>query len=124
MNTRKAFALAATLATLLGPLQAVAETQCRPQIAVGNVQFSQAVNLRRYWTASVSVDESNCAGASSSGLFSLGFLRLAESGADLEFKEPFIWRGGETAVRVEFWADEAVGRHWIADVAACPCRSK
>ena len=85
-------------------------------------RFSEPVNLRRYWTASVSVNTAPC--ATSSGFFSLGFLRLSENGKDLEFTEPFIWRGSDTAVRVEFWADEAVGRHWVADVAACPCRSK
>jgi hypothetical protein len=122
MIPRRAFAFAIALAALLNPQQAVAETTCRPQIAVGNVQFSQVVNLRRYWTASVKVDASDCVVAS--GFFSLGFLRLSESGADLEFKEPFIWRSEGTTVRVEFWADEAVGRYWVDDVAACPCRSR
>ena len=28
------------------------------------------------------------------------------------------------SVRVEFWTDEAVDRYWVADVAACPCRSE
>ena len=110
------------LGALMGPAQAVAETLCRPQIAVGNVQFSEPVNLRRYWTASVSVDASKC--AASSGFFSLGFQRHADSAVDLEFTEPFIWRDRETAVRVEFWADEAVGRYWIADVAVCPCSGR
>ncbi len=122
MSIRTSLALAMALGALIGPAQAVAETLCRPQIAVANIRFSEPVNLRRYWTASVSVDASKC--AASSGLFSLGFQRLAESGVDLEFTEPFIWRNRETAVRVEFWADEAVGRYWIADVAACPCSGR
>jgi hypothetical protein len=122
MKMRLPLALTLALAASMGPAQVVAETLCRPQIAVENVRFSEPVNLRRYWTASVSANATPC--AASSGFFSLGFLRLSESGADLEFTEPFIWRGSETAVRVEFWVDEAVGSYWIADVAICPCRSK
>jgi hypothetical protein len=122
MSTRTLLALALAFGALLGPAKAVAETLCRPHIAVEHVRFSEPVNLRRYWTASVSVNASTC--AASSGFFSLGFLRLSESGADLEFTEPFIWGSSETAIRVEFWVDEAVGRYWIADVAACPCLSK
>jgi hypothetical protein len=122
MSIRASLALAVALGALMGPAQAVAETLCRPQIAIAQVRFSEPVNLRRYWTASVSVDASTC--AASSGFFSLGFQRLSESGLDLEFTEPFIWRDGKTAVRVEFWAGEAVGRYWIADVAACPCSGR
>ena len=125
MNTRKAFALAATIVTLLSPLQAVAETQCRPHIAVGNVQFSQGGEpealldrLRQRRCLQL------CGGFVVGAL--LARLPASRPKADRisEFTEPFIWRRGETAVRVEFWADEAVGRYWIADVAACPCRSK
>lgn len=122
MNMRTSLALALAFGALLGPAQAIAETVCRPHIAIENVRFSEPVNLRRYWTASVSVNAAPC--AASSGLYSLGFLRLSESGADLEFTEPFIWRSSATTVRVEFWADEAVGRYWVADVAACSCSSK
>jgi hypothetical protein len=95
---------------------------CKPALTVKEASFSAVTNLRRYWSAKVDVDASRC--ASASGLFALGFLRLAENGRDLEFAEPFIWRTGETKVRVEFWADEAVQDHWIADVAPCPCRDK
>ena len=39
-----------------------------------------------------------------------------------EFAQPFIWRPGQTSVRVEFWVDEAVLKYWIGDVATCPGR--
>lgn len=116
-------ALAVALGTLLHPGRpAIAETLCRPQITVESVHFSEATNLRRYWTAQATVDASAC--ATSSGLFALGFVRLSETAPDLAFIEPFLWRPGRMSVRVEFWADEAVGRYWIADVAQCPCRGK
>jgi hypothetical protein len=57
-------------------------------------------------------------------LFALGFVRLSETAPDLGFAEPFIWRSGAMSVRVDFGADEAVDRYWIADVAACPCRGE
>ncbi len=66
------------------------------------------------------VDASRC--ATVTGLFALGFVRLAENGPDLEFAEPFFWQPEQTKVRVEFWADEAVHKYWISDVATCPCR--
>jgi hypothetical protein len=113
------------IATLLAATQgtpAVAEPVCRPRLEVRDVAFSQAVNLRRSWTATVDVDASRC--ATSSGLFALAFVRMAENAPDLEFTEPFIWRMAQTKVRVEFWANEAVQAHRIADVAACPCRAQ
>jgi hypothetical protein len=122
MHRRRAFALAVSLVAGLAPLQATAETLCRPQIALGNVQFSDVVNLRRYWTASISIDASAC--AASSSFFLLGFRRQSENAPDLDFTEPFIWQSRGVNVRVEFWADEAVGPYWIADIAPCPCRTK
>lgn len=104
---------------LLSPTPLSAGSVCRPVLAVKAITFSMPVNLRRYWHATVSADASSC--ATQSGLFTMGFVRLAENGPDLSFMEPFIWRSGENTVRVEFWADEAVGEHWIADVAPCSC---
>jgi hypothetical protein len=92
---------------------------CRPVLTIKAVNFTMPVNLRRYLHATVTADASSC--ATQSGLFTMGFMRLAENGPDLSFVEPFIWRSGENNVRVEFWADEAVGEHWIADVAPCRC---
>jgi hypothetical protein len=69
---------------------------------------------------SVVADASPC--TSRSGLFALGFVRLAETAPDLSFVEPFIWHAGEGRVRVEFWADEAVHEYWIAEVASCAFR--
>jgi hypothetical protein len=111
-----------TIWALLHPAQAFAETLCRPQVTIKPVAFSQPANLRRYWTAAVDVDASAC--TAWSGLFALGFVRQSESAPDLEFAEPFIWRSEQTTVRVEFWADEAVGRYWIADIAPCACRRR
>lgn len=122
MSVQRPIALALTFWALLTGEQAGAQPFCRPEIAIGNVQFSDMMNLRRSWTATVSVDASAC--TTSSGLFALGFIRLSESAPDLEFAKPFIWRPGQMRVRVEFWADEAVERYWTADVAPCPCRGK
>ena len=87
---------------------------------VKDVGFSEMINLKRFWTATVDVDASRCVTAS--GLFALTFVRLAENAPDLEFAEPFIWREAQTRIRVEFWADEAVHNYWIGEVATCPCR--
>ena len=120
MRLLTSLVLAAALVPSFGPMPAHAEGTCRPQIALANPQLSRVTNLKRYWTATVKADASKCSG--SSGLFAIRFLRWSESGPDLEFTEPFIWQQGERAVRVEFWADEAVGRYGIADVAACACK--
>jgi hypothetical protein len=120
MRLSRAIALTASLMPLLGPLPAKAEATCRPTVELGNAQLSKVTNLRRHWTATAIVDASKC--STSSGLFAIRFLRWSESGPDLEFTEPFIWQQGERTVRVEFWADEAVGRYGIADVAVCACK--
>jgi len=95
---------------------------CQPTLTVKDVNFSPVVNLRRYWSATIAVDAWPC--ARGTGLFALGFVRSAENAPNFEFLEPFIWHAGETKVRVEFWADEAVERYWLADVAPCPCRGE
>ena len=112
--------LTATLLVFLQGTQVAAQSVCKPALTVRNVGFSEAVNLRRFWTATVDVDASQC--TTVSGLYSLGFVRTAESGLDQEFAQPFFWRPGQTSVRVEFWVDEAVHKYWIDEVAACPCR--
>ena len=114
--------LAATVAPLLGLMPANAEVVCRPKIEIGNVQFSKVTNQKRYWTATANVDASRC--ATSSGLYAIRFLRWSESGPDIEFTEPFLWETGESRIRVEFWADEAVGAYRIADVAVCACKGE
>jgi hypothetical protein len=116
------FAPAVACWALLHPGQGVAQPLCKPEITVKEVSVSQAINLKRFWIATVNVDASGCAAAS--GLFALGFVRGSETAPDLEFTEPFIWRPGQMSVRVEFWWDEAVDRYWVADVAACLCRPK
>ena len=119
-SSRAAILLAVLLVFFQGA-QATAQPVCKPVPTVRDVAFSETINLRRFWTAVVHVDASKC--ATVSGLFALGFVRLAENGLDLEFAEPFFWRPGPTSVRVEFWADEAVHNYWIDEVATCPCRA-
>jgi hypothetical protein len=116
----RASMLAAALVIPLQATQAIAQPICKPELTVKEVSFSQPVNLRRFWTAVVHADGSKCATAS--GLFAIGFVRLAENAPDLQFAEPFFWRQGAASVRVEFWADEAVDKYWIDEVASCPCR--
>lgn len=101
--------------------QATAEPVCKPALLVNDVGFSEVTNLKRFWTATVQVDASRC--ATSSGLFAFAFVRLSENAPDLEFAEPLFWKSERTSVRVEFWADEAVQKYWVSDVAACPCRA-
>lgn len=112
----------ATVGIVLWATPLAANPICQPTLTVKEVSFTPVVNLRRYWGAMISVDASRC--ARGTGLFALGFVRGAENAPDFEFIEPFIWHVGETKVRVEFSADEAVHRHWIADVAPCLCRGE
>jgi hypothetical protein len=122
MSMLRSVVLAAALMPMLGLMPASAEGACRPKIELRDVQFSQVTNLKRYWTAIANVDASKC--SVSSGLYAIRFLRWSESGPDIEFTEPFLWQRGETTVRVEFWADEAVGGYRIADVATCACKGE
>jgi hypothetical protein len=109
-----------TLCALLNAAQATAQPVCRPVLTVKEESFSQTFDLRRIWTASINVDASRC--TTSSGLFSIRFIRLAENAPDLTFTEPLEWQLGQKKVVVEFWANEAVHKYWIEEVAACPCR--
>ena len=108
------------LCTLLNAAQVVAGPVCRPTLAVKEESFSLAFNSKRVWTASINIDATRC--ATTSGQFSIKFVRLAENAPDLTFTEPVIWSLGQKSVAVEFWANEAVHKYWIEEVAACPCR--
>jgi hypothetical protein len=103
-------------------MQAVAQQTCRPALAFKEVRFSemQPPTLERKWTAVLSVDASRC--ATTSGRFEIVFSRLKENGIEIEFGEQFMWRPDSVEVSVDFWADEAVERYWLDNVAACPCR--
>jgi len=103
-------------------MQAVAQQTCRPALAFKEVRFSemQPPTLERKWTAVLSVDASRC--ATTSGRFEIVFSRLKENGIEIEFQEQFMWRPDSVEVSVDFWADEAVERYWLDNVAACPCR--
>jgi hypothetical protein len=120
MMALRSIALVALCASL-NTAQVAAQPVCRPALTVKEESFSETLNLRRVWTASIDVDASRC--TTTSGLFSIRFIRLAENAPDLTFTEPLIWRLGQEKVVVEFWANEAVHKYWIEEVAACPCRS-
>jgi hypothetical protein len=73
----------------------------------------------RTWSAVVAVDTSRC--ATSSGRFSIGFLRIKEDGGELEFRQSFAWSPPAVRVSVRFWADEAVETYWIDEIGPCLC---
>ena len=115
--------LVAGIIGLISVTQAVGQQVCRPALAIKEVKFSewQPPSMERKWTAIVSVDASPCA-MNTGGYFEIGFLRQKENGMELEFREQFIWLPPSVKVGVDFWADEAVERYWIDNVAPCPCR--
>lgn len=106
---------------LVGLTQAVAQETCRPALAFKEIRFAemQPPALLRKWAAVLSVDASRC--ATTSGPFAIVFSRLKENGLDTEFREQFTWQSASVEVSVDFWADEAVERYRLGDVAACPC---
>ena len=107
---------------LISVTQAIGQQACRPALAVKQIRFSEMTppTLERKWTAVSSVDASRC--ATTSGRFEIVFSRLKENGVEIEFREQFMWRPDEVEVSVDFWADEAVERYWLNNIAACPCR--
>jgi hypothetical protein len=107
---------------LISVTEAIGQPTCRPALAVKQVRFSEMKppTLERNWTAVLSVDASRC--TTTSGRFEIVFSRLKENGIEIEFREQFTWRTHEVQVSVGFWADEAVERYWLANIAACPCR--
>jgi hypothetical protein len=116
------FGLLAGSIGLVGVTQAVAQSTCKPALAFKEVQFSKMKppTMERKWTAVVSVDVSRC--ATTSGRFGILFSRLKENGPEIEFQEQFMWKPTLVEVSVDFWADEAVERYWLVNVAPCPCR--
>jgi hypothetical protein len=116
------FGLLASSIGLVGVTQAVSQPACRPVLAIKDVRFSQMKppTLERTWTAVLSVDASRC--ATTSGPFEIVFSRAKEIGIEIEFRVQFAWRPGAAEASVDFWADEAVERYWLGNVAACPCR--
>ena len=115
-------ALLASGIGLVGAAQAAGQQTCRPALAIKQVRFSEMnpPTLERTWTAVLAVDASRCATAS--GHFEIVFSRAKEVGIDIEFREQFTWRPDAAEASVDFWADEAVEKYWLGNVAACPCR--
>jgi len=112
----------AAIIGLLSVTQAVGQQECRPTLAFREVHFSemQPPALERKWTAVVSVDTSRCV-ANSEGYFEIAFLRQKETGPEIEFRERFTWLSPSVKVEVGFWADEAVERYRIDNIAPCRC---
>jgi hypothetical protein len=108
---------------LVGAAQAADQPACRPVLAIKQVRFSEMKppTLERTWSAVLAVDASRC--ATTSGRFEIVFSRAKEIGIDIEFREQFTWRPDAAEASVEFWADEAVEKYWLGNVAACPCRN-
>jgi hypothetical protein len=86
----------------------------------GPIFRDAATNAGAKMDRSLVVDASRC--ATTSGRFEIVFSRLKENGIEIEFREQFMWRPDSVGVSVDFWADEAVERYWLDNVAACPCR--
>ena len=121
MDRSFVFALGACIG-LTGVAQAAGPPTCRPALAFRDVRFSQMrpPTLERTWTAVLSVDASRC--ATTSGRFEIVFSRAKEIGIEIEFREQFMWRPDTAEASVDLWADEAVEKYWLGNVAACPCR--
>ena len=117
------FVLLASIFGFVSVTQAAGQPVCRPALAFKDVQLSpmQPPTLERRWTAIVAVDASRCA-IDSAGYFEIGFSRLKETGAEIEFREQFIWLPPTVKVSVDFWADEAVEAYWFDTVTPCRCR--
>ena len=116
--TSRACLLMAALA-LAGVMPALGETICKPAFSVSGITFSNIHQWKRTWTAHIAVDASRC--ATTSGSFSIGFVRLKEEAPDVQFREHFAWAPGEIQATTIFAADEAVLDYSI-EAAACPCR--
>jgi hypothetical protein len=122
MDRSFVFALLGACIGLTGAAQAAGPPTCRPALAFRDVRFSQMKppTLERTWTAVLSVDASRC--ATTSGPFEIVFSRAKEIGIEIEFREQFTWRPDTAEASVDLWADEAVEKYWLGNVAACPCR--
>src|SRR5260221_4051889 len=52
--------LPAVMLACMGAEQTAAQPVCKPALTVKQVGFSEMINLRRIWTASIDVDASRC----------------------------------------------------------------
>ena len=114
--------LVAGIIGLINVTQAVGHEECRPALAFKKVNFSEMKppTLERKWTALVPDDTSRRV-ASSAGPFEIVFTRPKETGPEIEFRERFTWLSPSVKVEVGFWADEAVERYRIDNIAPCRC---
>ena len=124
---RYAATLIAIVSTCPGASQAVGQIvqrYCKPALTIRDTSystpsFSAPVNLQRIWRATIEVNASHC--ATKTGLFAVEFIRGKEYGQDVAFTMPFMWRAGQTEIRVDFWNDESVENFHVVDIATCPC---
>ncbi len=118
MTSSRACLLSAAL-LICGVMPAAGGPLCKPALAVSAITFSNIHQRRRTWTAHIAVDASHC--ATTSGAFTIDFVRLKEDAPDVRFTEHFAWAPGEIQATTIFAADEAVFDYSI-EPAACPCR--
>ena len=116
------FGLLAGIIGLIGVAQAAGQQICRPALAItGSAIFRDAATDdgaemdRGRFGRRVTLRQG------SAGYFEIGFSRLKENALDIEFSKEFVWLPPSVKVSVDFWVDEAVERHWINKVSACPC---
>jgi hypothetical protein len=123
-GTRRWFMTEALVASLMLGVAAPAgaEFACKPGLTFKDVRFSKAQNRQRKWTATLTVDASQC--AETTGQFEIRFVRLKEFGPNLVFTEKFRWSPGSVEASLNFWWDEAVEDYWIGDVKPCGCADR
>jgi len=114
-------ALLTTALVLFGVMPAVGAPICKPALTVAGITFSNIHQWKRTWTAHIAVDATRC--ATTSGPFTIDFVRLKEDAPDLRFEEHFTWASGQIQATTIFAADEAVLDYSIK-AAACPCRNQ
>ena len=70
---------------LFGATPDVAQQMCKPGLSVTEARISQARNMQRTWTATLTADASHC--STTSGQIEIEFTRLKESAPDMQFTE-------------------------------------
>jgi hypothetical protein len=112
--------LLCSLFTALATAPAASQDICKPILSPKASGHSDVVDFQRKWSGVVAVAASHC--SSTTGPFTIEFVRLKEVGADLSFREGYTWTPGETEVSLDLTWDEWVNAYRIGDVQPCPCR--
>ena len=82
--------LAAALLVVLQGTQAAAQPACKPVLTVKDVGFSEVINLRRFWTATVMSMRRDA--RPRPGLFASALFALPRTGWIWHSTEPFFWQ--------------------------------